>query len=181
MASKGMKIGLIILGIVVILIIAVIILLWQVGFFATPTMTVEQRGPYHYVYVERTGPFSEIPMGYQQVDSLVKKQDIEVGIACGAYLDNPSQVAQSDLRWRAGYIVKDSVQTSNPLKFMTINQHLYLVAAIDAIPMVAAIKTYPEIQKWLKDNPYTASGPAYELYNDNGIVEVIFPVEKAAE
>jgi hypothetical protein len=47
--------------------------------------------------------------------------------------------------------------------------------------MVAPIKTYPAINEWLETNPYDAVGEAYELYHDNGVVEVLFPVEKREE
>lgn len=183
MASKGRKIGLIILGVVLILAIAVVVLLWYVGLFATPELALGEKGPYHYVYIDRTGPFTEIPLGYQQVDSLVKEQNIQVGISCGAYLDNPSQVAQENLRWRVGYIVGDSVDTIEPLNFMTIAGREYLVASIKAHPMVAPMKTYPAIHEWLAANPYDAveDEEAYELYNENGVVEVLFPVQKRAE
>ena len=181
MASKGTKIGLIILGVVLVLAIAVIVLLWYVGLFATPELTLGIKGPYHYVYIDQTGPFSEIPMGYVQVDSLVKQQDIETGIACGAYLDNPSQVDQAKLRWRVGYVVNDSVETIEPLMFKTIENREYLIASIKAHPMVAPFKTYPAIEEWLTANPYDVVGEAYELYNDSGVVEVLFPVQKRAE
>ena len=183
MASKGTKIALVILAVVFVLIIALVILLWYVGLFATPEITIDERGPYHYVYIDRTGPFSEIPMGYVQVDSLVKQQDIETGIACGAYLDSPSQVEQANLRWRVGYVVYDSIETLEPLMFKTIVNREYLIASIKAHPMVAPFKTYPAIEEWLKANPYDVDGDeeAYELYNDNGVIEVLFPVKKQAE
>ena len=181
MASKGTKIGLIILGIVLVLAIAVVVVLWKVGLLATPELAIGEKGPYHYVYIDQTGPFTEIPKGYQLVDSLVKQQNVEIGIACGAYLDDPSQVSQADLRWRVGYIVGDSTDTVEPLKFMTIAGREYLIASIKAIPMVAAIKTYPAIQEWLTQNPYNVVGEAYELYNESGIVEVLFPIQKQSE
>jgi len=181
MASKGTKIALIILGVVIVIVIAFVVILWYVGLFATPELALSEKGPFHYVYIDRTGPFTEIPLGYQKVDSLIKQQNIEVGIACGAYLDNPSQVGQQNLRWRVGYIVGDSVETIGPLNFMTIEGREYLVATIKAIPMVAAIKTYPAIDEWLAVNPYDVIGEAYELYNENGIVEVLFPVQKRTE
>jgi len=181
MASKGTKIALIILGIVLIIVIAFVVILWYVGLFATPELAIAERGPYHYVYIDRTGPFAEIPLGQQQADSLVKQQNIEVGIPCGAYLDDPSQVAQGNLRWRVGFIVSDSVETIDPLKFMTIAGGEYLVASIKAHPMVAPFKTYPAIEKWLTVNPYDVAGAAFELYNENGVVEVLFPVQKKVE
>ncbi len=181
MASKGTKIALWVAGILFVLVIIVAGVLWKVGMFAAPELALQERGPYYYVYVERTGPFQDIPKGYQQVDSLVKQQNLEVGMRCGAYLDDPAKVAQNNLRWRVGNIVQDSVEVMEPLKCLKIEEHQYLVASIHANPMIAPFKTYPAIEKWLADNPFEANGPAYELYHDDGLIEVLFPVNPKSD
>lgn len=181
MASKGTIIGLVILGIVLVLVIAIVIGLWYVGLFATPEIALEQKGPYYYVYIDRTGPFTEVPKAHQEAASLAEQQKIEIGIACAVYFDNPAEVAQENLRWRAGYIVKDSVETIEPLLFKMIPNQEYLIASIKALPMVAPIKTYPAIHEWLGKNPYDIDGESLELYNENGVVEVLFPVKKHVE
>ena len=181
MASKARKIILIILAVFFLIVLVVSILLWRAGLFAEPAISLDSRGPFHYVYVERTGPFREVPQGYKQADSLIKKQEIGVGLACGSYLDNPANVAQEKLRWRAGYLVADSVLVEEPLHFLTITEGLYLVASIKANPMVAPFKTYPAMTKWLSANAYTVVGPAYEMYHEDGLIEVLFPVKPANE
>ena len=183
MASKGTKIALIILGVVLIIAIAFVVMLWYVGLFATPELAIAEKGPYYYVYIDKTGPFTEFPVVQQQVDSLVKHQNIKAGIACGTYLDDPAKIAQQNLNWRVGYIVVDSVKVEEPLNFMTIARDQYLDALIKANPMVAPLRTSPAIHKWLTDNPYDASteSEAYALYHENGVVEVLFPIQKQTE
>ncbi|MEJ2543382.1 MAG: GyrI-like domain-containing protein [Calditrichaceae bacterium] len=183
MASKGTKIALIILGVVLVIAIAFVVLLWYLGVFATPELEVAEKGPYQYVYIDRTGPFTEVPMGQQQVDSLVNQQNIEVGIACWPYLNDPAQITQQNLKWRVGYIVADSVDVAEPLQFMTIARDQYLVVSIKANPMVAIVKTSPAIHEWLAANPYDAiqDREAYALYKDNGVIEVLFPVHKRTD
>lgn len=181
MASKGTKIFLIILVVLLVIVIVVAAVLWNVGVFASAEITLGQKGPYHYVFVERTGPFKEILQGYKQADSLIKQQNITVGIACGAYLDNPAHVEQEKLRWRVGYIVTDSVEVTKPLQFVTIPDHQYLIATIKAHPMVAPFKTYPAIEKWLNTHPYMVEGPSYELYNESGLIEVLFMIKAKEE
>lgn len=177
MVSKGAKIAFWVVGIILVLILIVAVILWKLGLFATPELSLQDRGPYYYVYVERMGPFQEIPKGYQQVDSLIKQENIEVGMRCGAYLDNPAIINQKNLRWRVGNIVQDSLKVTPPLMCLTIENHQYLVASIRANPMIAPFKTYPVIEKWMTENPYKAVGPAYELYHDDGLIEVLFPVD----
>jgi len=181
MASKGTKIFLIILAVLAVIVIIIAVVLWKVGVFATPEIVLGQKGPYHYVYVDRTGPFSDVPQGYVQADSLIKQQNIEKGLACGSFLDDPSKVDQKDLRWRVGYIVEDSVEIMEPLSFLTIPDHQYLIATIKAHPMIAPFKTYPAMQAWLAESKFTVVGPAYEFYNDDGVIEVLFPVKPKEE
>ncbi len=176
MISKGTKIVFWVTGIILVLILIIVIILWKLGLFATPELSLQDRGPYHYVYVERKGPFQDIPKGYQQVDSLIKKENIEVGMRCGIYLDNPAKINQENLRWRVGNIVQDSLEVTPPLMCLTIENHQYLVASIRANPMIAPFKTYPVIEKWLAENPYKAEGPSCELYHDDGLIEVLFLV-----
>lgn len=181
MASKARKIILIILAVFLLIVLVIAILLWRAGLFAEPEISLDSRGPLHYVYVERTGPFREVPQGYKQADLLIEQQNIEVGLACGSFLDNPADVEQDKLRWRAGYLVTDSVFVEEPLHFLTIIEGLYLVASIKANPMVAPFKTYPAMTKWLSANAYTVVGPAYELYHEDGLIEVLFPVKPTNE
>jgi len=181
MAPKTRNVILIILTVFLLIVVVIAILLWRIGLFATPQISLDSRGPFHYVYVERTGPLREVPQGYKQADSLVEQQDIKVEMACGSYLDNPANVAQEKLRWRAGYLVADSVLVEEPLHFLTITEGLYLVASIKANPMVAPFKTYPAMTKWLSANAYTVVGPAYEMYHEDGLIEVLFPVKPANE
>jgi effector-binding domain-containing protein len=47
--------------------------------------------------------------------------------------------------------------------------------------MIAPFKTYPAMNEWLTSNPYDVIGEAYELYHENGVVEVLFPVKKREE
>lgn len=181
MDSKAPKIVLIILAVFFLIILIIAILLWRAGLFAEPKLTLDSRGLYYYVYVERTGPFREIPQGYKQANALIKQQGIKVGKACGSYLDNPADVAQEKLRWRAGYLVADSVIVEEPLRFLTIREGLYLVASVKANPMVAPFKTYPAMTKWLSENAYTVVGLAYELYHEDSLIEVLFAVKPTNE
>ena len=79
------------------------------------------------------------------------------------------------MRWRAGFLVADSIGVEEPLQFMVLPQAKYIVAKIEANPMVAAFKTYPALEKWVKENKYTVVGAALEIYNE-GNVESMFPV-----
>ncbi len=178
MSSRGKKILTIIIGLIVLIGLLLLIGAWKAGVFEDPVITVELRGPYHFVYIQKTGDYSNIPKAYKEADDLFKEQSLEKSIACGMYLDNPAVVEGENLRWRVGYFVKDSISVEDPLKFLKIPNAEYAVASINAHPMVAPLKTYPALQQWVQTSDYQFIGPAYEIYNEDGIIEVLFPIGK---
>jgi len=178
MSPKGKKILAVIAGIFLVIVLLILLGAWKAGIFADPEITLELRGPYHFVYIQKTGDFSKISAAYKEAGELFEDQSIDKGTACGMYLDDPAMVEADDMRWRVGYLVKDSVDVNTPLEFLSIPNAEYAVASIEAHPMVAPFKTYPALQKWVQTSDYQFVGPAYEIYNEDGIIEVLFPVEK---
>jgi len=178
MSKKGKMILIVILAVIVIIGLFILVGAWKAGVFAKPEITTAVRGPYYFVYIQKQGPFSEIPQAQKQASRLFKEQNLTKGIGCGEYLDNPSKVAQENLRWRVGYLVPDSIAVTEPLHYEKIAKHLYVIGSIKAHPMVAPLKTYPALEKWINKNPYKFVGMAYELYRPGGVVEVLFPIEK---
>ena len=178
MSPKGKKVLTIVFAIIIVIGLLLLTGAWKAGIFADPEITLELRGPYHYVYIQQTGDFSKISMAYKEADELFKDQSLDKGTACGMYLDDPAMVQPEDMRWRVGYLVKDSVIVNTPLEFLSIPNAEYAVASIDAHPMVAPFKTYPALEAWVKTSEYQFVGPAYEIYNENGTIEVFFPIEK---
>ena len=166
-------------GILTILIIALIFILFKVGLFAKPELTLIERGPYNYVYTEHSGSFQKVTEAHEKTEELVNKQEIKIIIPCGVYLNDPSSFEDDMLQWRVGYLVEDSVVVKQPLLFDTISRATYIVAKIKAPPAIAAFKTYPALERWVLDNNYQITGPAVELYYGN-IVESMFPVKEKA-
>ncbi len=178
MSAKVKKVLIIILSIIVVLAIGVVILLYRAGVFADPQVTLGERGPYSYVFMSQTGSFENFYNAQQDLDKIVQEESISVGILCGVFMDDPAKVKQEDLRWQVGYLVKDSLSVDPPLEFSVIPKGLYAIASIKAHPAVAAFKTYPALNKWIKENNYKVMGPALELYREDGVVEAMFPVKK---
>ena len=178
MTKKGKTILLTILGIIVVVVLFVGVSLWQSGVFSSPELKLETRPAYLYIYLERSGPFSEINKAKNDLQKMVKEQKLPVKTPCGVYFDDPAQSKNQQLRWRIGYTVEDSLTFSPPLKMDTIPAQRVIVASIKAHPMVAPFKTYPALEKWVAENGYRITGPAYEFYYDDGLVEAMFPVEK---
>lgn len=178
MASKGKKILTIILALIVLIIFVLLIGAWHYGVFESVKITVEKRGPFHYVYLQKQGPFTEISDAWDEAEQIFKEQNLEKGICCGKYLDDPALADPEKLRWRVGYLLQDSVAIQEPLKYENIPEYDYVIASIKAHPMVAPFKTYPALKEWGRTSEYQFVGTAYEFYPEDGLIEVLFPVDK---
>ncbi len=178
MTKKGKTIFLSVLGVIVVIVLFIVVSLWQSGVFSSPELTLETRPAHMYIYIERTGPFSEINKAKNELQKMVNDQKLPVKIPCGVYFDDPAQTKNEQLRWRIGYTVEDSLSVSAPIKQDTIPAQLVIVASIKAHPMVAPFKTYPALENWVAEKGYKIIGPAYEFYYEDGVVEAMFPVEK---
>ena len=178
MIVTAKKIVITILVVIVLVIAALFVAAWNYGVFAKVEISVEDRGPFHFVYLQKQGPFSEISAAWEEAEALFEEQQLAKGIGCGEYLDDPALVEAEELRWRVGFLVPDSVSVKEPLSYKRLPQHTYVIATVKAHPMVAPFKTYPALEEWGKTSAYQFVGMAYELYPDEGVVEVLFPVDK---
>jgi len=178
MTKKGKTILLSVLGVVAVIVLFIVVSLWQAGVFTSPQLKLEPRASYLYIYLERSGPFSEINKAKSDLNKIVSEQKLPVKVPCGVYFDDPAQTQNNQLRWRIGYTVDDSLPITEPLKMDTIPEQLVIVASIKAHPMVAPFKTYPALHNWVAEKGYKIIGPAYEFYYEDGTVEAMFPVEK---
>jgi len=178
--SKKTKI--IIFSVIAVIVIVVLIIsgtLYNLGYFNKVQISTGQAGPYHYVYIDKTGPFSEIPKAQIELDKLIRTRDIKTLESCGQYLDDPSTTTQNQLRWRLGYIIGDSITVDEPLNYRFIAEDYFVIATIKAHPMVAAFKTYPLLEKWIIENNSQIIGPALEIYTSDGFVKSMFPIVKS--
>ncbi len=170
---------LLLFGVLAVLIIAFIFILVELGLFSKPELILIERGPYNYVYTERSGSFQKVSKAHKDTEGLVNSQNIKTAIPCGVYLNDPSSVEDDALLWRVGYLVEDSTTVKLPLQFATINRATYIVAKVKAHPFIAAFKTYPVLEQWILDNNYAITGSAVELYYED-VVESMFPVKDKA-
>jgi len=176
MASKGMKILYWFLGILAVIIIVLVIVLSTLGVFTKPELALKEAGPYHFIFSEHKGPFTEISAVFTEMDLYATEANLVYLHRAGMYLSDPERVPQEQLEWRVGFIVQDSVAVPENLKFETLPKASYIIATIEAHAMIAAFKNYPALEKWVRDNNYQITGPALEIYTDNGMVKSMFPV-----
>lgn len=165
------KIGVVVL----VLIVALAVIAYFAGMFKSVTIKVGTTGPYQIVCLDHIGPYKNIAKKIQSVEKLLAERKIKPVAACGIYYDNPKVVSSDKLRSKGGCIVKGDLKL-DILEEIEIPKRKVVIAKIKAHPAVAPIKTYPKIEKWMKDNSYSFDGPCLEIYHSNGIVEVQAPI-----
>jgi len=153
---------------------------YRMGAFNKVELVREQRGPYRIVCLPHTGAYNRIGEKILKVKDLLKRPDEQLGLPCGIYYDDPNEVAEAKLRSKGGYVVEGDVKPEAPLEVEDIPRRDALVARFRGHPALAAIKIYPAMTRWMKDNGCKRAGPAIEFYR-KGLVECEIPVVAAKE
>ena len=152
---------------------------WYMGAFASVNISISEKGPYYFVYLEHQGPYYLVMNKIDQVEKYLVDDKIEFLQAAGIYFDDPAQIPESDLKSYGGFLISDSVSVKEPYKFQKINKRSVIVASIEAHPMVAPFKVYPAFHEWLDNNSnLEITAPPMELYLPDGKVEVHFPYQE---
>lgn len=169
------------LGIVVlVIVIALIGVGFYLGIFSSVKIEKAAAGPYTIASLDHIGPYKNICAKIKNAKKLLDEQAVIALAPCGLYYDDPKTVASDKLRSRGGYIIEDNVKLEI-LEKQVIPSREVVLARVKAHPMIAAIKVYPKIEKYLTKNNLTITGPCFEIYNENGVVEVQVPIaEKKA-
>lgn len=149
---------------------------WHMGAFSSVIITIDEKGPYYFVFLEHEGPYYQIQNKIEKVEKYLTDNKIQYLHSAGIYFDNPAQVEEVDLKSFGGFIVRDSAKVQEPYKFTKIDRRKIVIASIEALPMIAPFKVYPAFQEWLGNNKnIKVVGPPIELYLPNEVIEVEFP------
>lgn len=161
--------------IVLVLVIALAGTAYFLGIFNPVSIEKAVAGPYTIACLDHIGPYKNICSKIKNAKKLLDGQQITPIAACGIYYDNPKTVASDKLRSRGGFIIEDNSKLEI-LEKLAIPSREVVIATVKAHPAIAAMKTYPAIQKWLAANNSSISGPCLEIYYSSGIVETQVPI-----
>lgn len=171
MASKRTKIWLIVAAVFGIILVILVGIGLYVGVFSSVEISEGIKGPYNFVFVSVKGPYQLVGEKINQVESLLRENNVIYDFTAARYYDDPKLVPKEKLRSDAGAIVKNGTQTIDPLKYEQIPERFVVIAKIKAHPAIAPFKIYPEIRNYIERNNYDVIGPSFEIYHPDGVVE----------
>jgi hypothetical protein len=151
----------ILIVIIILLILAALFYLVYAGMFYSPTVTVQEMGPYDIVYDDHIGPYQETGKIQDDIyQYLIDNYQISTFKGIGIYYDNPQKVAKEKLRSKAGCIIEQAdltaeIKTDTDYKFMTIDRQNMIYAEFPFKSkmsiMIGIMKVYPKMQKFCKE------------------------------
>ncbi len=136
------------------------------------------------VYVKNIGSYYEVGPVMNKVYEDLKAVGIESTVGAGIYLDNPQKTPKQELRSLVGSIVSDN----DALKAKEANFSILKIKTGKGVMaefpyknilsyMLAPMKIYPEMQKYLEKNEIVPEG-SLELYDvPNKKIQIFFELE----
>lgn len=178
--SSTLKKVILILGIIsLVFFMGIIGAAWYMGAFSSVNITMGEKGPYYFVYLEHTGPYYQVANKITEVEKYLKENNIQYQHSAAIYFDDPAQVPENDLKSYGGFLVIDSVSVEEPFQFLEIDRRKVVIASIEAMPMIAPFKVYPAFNEWLGNHEdLETDGPPMEFYLPDETVEVEFPYKQ---
>jgi effector-binding domain-containing protein len=139
--------------------------LWWWGLFRSASVTVTERGPYRYAYLEAQGPYSKLAAKQQEVAAELRKQGITPGKSFTVLYDDPRKTKIDERHARTGYLVDDRAIFTSPLAAEIIPRHRVVVAEIKAHPLLAYGKAYGALLDFSKQQGGDLHMPTIEIYS----------------
>lgn len=158
-----------------ILLLGLIGFLGYMGVFNSVQITEQEMGPYTIVYEPFSGDYSLTGPLFTQIFNTLKKEGIQTTTGLGIYYDNPREVPKKKLRSDCGCVIQEKdykkiqMLTEKNFKIKTIERKLCLVTAFpiknNLSYMVAPIKGYPAMMKYMTAKNFRMNGLSYEIYD----------------
>lgn len=144
--------------------------------FKAETKKIE---PFQYLYYEYKGAYMNAFTAFPQLVEYIENEKIETDLySLGVYYDDPSQVAENDLRSEIGMMVKEKVKSD---RYKCKKVEGFKAATIRYNNMAEIQTAYAALAKYMQEKNLTPVGPSYEFYysyDENNIdAEIIFPVK----
>lgn len=146
------------------------------GVFQTVSVEAKTAGPYRIAYLPHTGPYHETRLTIERVAEELKRGNIRFGDAVGIYFDDPAQVPPEQLRSRGGVLVPDEATLPESVREEVVAPRLVAAAQFRGSAMIGALKVYPKFGEWMNANGYVVTGPGFEIYRGDGVVEYQLPI-----
>ena len=173
----------IILSVIILIIIACFILIISaiyMGVFATAEISRTETGPYYYIAFSQKNLYQNTDIKINFLRNMLEEKNIQHLHPLCIFSEDPLNIPEDQLYNQTAYIILDSVEIDSPFTCKKIESRQVAIASINAHPIIASYKTYPELHIWLRRNNYKLDRTKLilEHYNPDGSVGVEFPITK---
>ncbi|MEQ1600249.1 MAG: GyrI-like domain-containing protein [Methylophilaceae bacterium] len=165
-----------VLYILLVFLLPILAVLWWWGLFSQATVTISERGGYHYAYLEAIGVYSKHGSKQNEVRFELKQQGIAPGAQVTLILTDPRTTPHDQLRAYTGYMIAADATPKPPLKTATIPMRRVVVAQIKAHPLFAYGKTYSALLKFSRQHNMLLHLPTLEI-NQASVLSVEMPLD----
>lgn len=157
------------------LVCVLVIFLIYLGAFSSVTVSEQEMGPYHLVYRDCKGDYSQTGKIIEKTAKALTQEGANLLRACGVYYDDPRKVKKEDLRSEVGFLVAEpdlvKFTASTSFKTKTLPLQTYVTAEFPFKNMlsiyVGIFKVYPKLTQFAGERGYPP-GPMMELYDQPG-------------
>lgn len=155
--------------------------LFYLGTFRQPALEKVMTPGYRMVYVNNTGPYSEIKYVFKEIEARLKGANITFIAASALFLDDPSMVASDKLRSKVGYLINDHERSPPDFNDERLLSQEVIQATFDGSPLIGSYKAYTAMRQWSADNHYQLNLPSLEIYYPDGRVVYQLPISLKAK
>lgn len=147
-------------------VVPVVGIFWWWGAFATPTVEIAQRGPYHYAYGDYVGEYTKLLDQQPGVIRAFEAQHIARGASITLMLNDPRTTPKKEQSARIGYLVDPAVTVHEPLRVADVPARTVLVVRVHGHPRLAPGKAYGVLLQYLKEHGMKFNLPTVEIYQN---------------
>ena len=168
-----------------------LILFFISTFFIFPVLEekiqLKEKKAFKYAFIEGRGSFNQMPDRIKKfIDEFFKQGLTADGPVITVYFNSPEMVAESELKWRVGFQVRQGVKVRSPLKLDTYQKKTVLEflhkGSYESLPQV-----YNKLLKYGKEHSLEFLLPSYEFYLNSPLevkaqellTRIELPVKKA--
>lgn len=169
-----------------IILLAVVISMFYMGFFSKVSVSEKKMGPYTYAYVQHTGSYSGVGALMADLYNKMKEAGFNSVDGIGIYYGDPKTTAKEELKSDVGSIISsediEKIEANkDKFNFATLEEKVYLVAEFPIKNklsyMVGPMKIYPVFNKFFASQGIVAPSKGIEYY-DMLNKKIIFMMEK---
>jgi len=171
-----MKVLKIILIIVAVLLVTLVAVYAYYGGFEKVEIKIERAGGETIVYEEMTGDYAKTgEVTNNKVYYALLNDSVETYKGIGIFYDDPKKVAKENLRYEAGCILENNIDSAKleilkeKYKIKTLPEKEYLVSEFPFKGMMSVLvgimKVYPAVDKYLEGKNIKKADAMMEIYD----------------